>query len=807
MMTLKQWRFYLQSFEHTSCALIKGLSLLCWGVESMRKTLGVIMTIGLLLILVGTAAAQAPIVNIVVDFSEGLAGWRAFGSGTLDVTLEQVRTAPKALKMTGRSAGWHSAALDVNDFLADGGTYQFSVWVRLVDEPASEISGHFVMGENLRSGGTNYTWISADIPLSSEEWILIESEPYTFNAQEISSAWLYVEIGDDRASYYIDDFTIVGDLPLQAEYPRSFERDIPALKDVFRDYFHIGAATSPRFLNEQDIYSGFISYQYGVLVAGNSMKPDALQPQEGRFNWRDADQFVEFAERHNMLLRGHTLVWHSQVPNWFFQAPEDPSKPATSEQLIARMENHIKTVVGRYKGKVYSWDVVNEVLNDSGSIRSESDGSKWKDIIGDVDGDGFASDYIELAFRFAREADPDARLIINDYSLESGGAKRDGMYSLVKRMLEKGVPVDGVGLQMHISIYGPTAEQIEETIELFAALKEYNPDFMVEVTEMDMSVYQWMEQRKEITMTHLEQQAQRYAEIFEVFKRQAEKGNLDMVVLWGTGDHDSWLDNFPIQGRGDAALLFDKQLIAKPAYYAVIQPDQPWYLTKAQYKGALKLMDSTGQIIANLLPGEYTQADLAGFDMDNVKRVWLAEGLVMEVWEGGIPRLYIGGNTYDLDAQALGERIAVRASGIENVALGKPADASHRGDRASRAVDGNLLTSWSGNEEPPYWLSVDLTKPHLLVRWAVVHRGGGGAAASLSDGPFNTADFRLQVSDDQVTWRDVDVVEGNLATRTDRAIEPVVAQHVRILITKPTSLDFNRQAVIYEFEIYGLGIE
>ena len=775
-----------------------------------RRWLALLLLI-VLVGLAGSAHAQEPEpeVTIVVDFAEGLAGWRAFGSGTLDVTLDPVRTAPKALKMTGRSDGWHSAALDVHDLLADGGTYKFSIWVRLAAPVEETIGGHFVMGENLRAGGTNYNWLSADVPLSSEEWVLIESEPYTFDAQAVSTAWLYVEIGDSTSSYYIDDFMIVGDKPLAAEYPRSFEKDIPALKDVFKDYFHLGAATSPRFLNEQDVYSGLISYHYGVLVAGNSMKPDALQPQEGRFNWRDADLFVKFAEDHNMLLRGHTLVWHSQVPNWFFVDPTNPSKPATSEQLIARLENHIKTVLGRYRGKIHSWDVVNEVLNDAGNLRGEADGSKWKGIIGDVDGDGFDSDYIELAFKFAREADPDARLIINDSGLESGGAKRDGMYTLVKRLLEKGVPIDGVGLQMHISIYGPTAQQIEETIELFASLKQYNPNFMVEVTEMDISVYRWMEPKKEITLELLELQAQCYAEIFEVFKRQAEKGNLDMVVLWGTGDHDSWLDDFPIQGRGDAALLFDKQLAAKPAYYALIRPDQPWYITKAEYKGAFKLMDSKGQTIANLLPGEYTRTELESrFDFQDLKRAWLGDGLILELWDqAGAPTLYIGGKTFSLDAAGLGERVVVKAARIENVALGKPAFASHRGDRAARSVDGDLLTSWTASEEPPYWLSVDLQKPHLLVRWAVVHRGGGGVGTGLSDGPFNTADFRLQVSDDQINWRDVDVVEGNLANRTDRAIEPVVARYARILITKPTSLAVNQQAVVYELELYGLPVE
>lgn len=780
-------------------------------VPLVRERVRVISALIMLFLLVATVGVRGQVVNVAVDFSEGLAGWRAFGSGVLDVTMEQARSEPKALKMTGRTAGWHSAALDVDYLLADGGTYRFAVYVRLVSPPGSEICGHLVMGENLRDGTTNYRWISADVPLSSDDWVLIESEPYTFDAEEVSTAWLYVEIGDDTASYYIDDFSITGDRALRALYPRTFEKDIPALKDVYKDYFHLGAATGPQFLNEQDVYAGFISYHYGVLVAGNSMKPDALQPAEGRFSWRDADRFVQFAERHNMLLRGHTLLWHNQVPAWFFVDPHDSTKPATSEQLISRMENHIKTVVGRYKGKVHSWDVVNEVLNDSGGLRGEADGSRWMSIIGDVDGDGFASDYIELAFKFAREADPDARLIINDYGLESGGAKRMGMYNLVKRMLENGIPVDGVGLQMHISIYGPTPSQIEETIELFASLKVYNPDFMVEVTEMDMSVYSWMEQKKEITQDLLELQAELYGEIFEVFKRQAAKGNLDIVVLWGTGDHDSWLNDFPIKGRGDAGLLFDKQLEAKPAYYKVVQPDKPWYVTKAEFKGALKLIGSTGQVIANLLPGEYTLDELhSSFDLSDLGKAQLAKGYILEVLTApdNASRIYVGDDqVFDLDSAALGARIVIKEDTARNVVIGKPVTASHRQDRAARAIDGQLLSSWSVSAEPPYWLSVDLERPYVLTRWVMHHRGGGGLSSELLDGPLNAADFRLQISDDAQSWHDVDVVEGNLLAKTNRVIDPVVARYVRVLITKPSSMPWDSQVVVYEFEVHGFETE
>lgn len=505
-------------------------------------------------------------------------------------------------------------------------------------------------------------------------------------------------------------------------------KEVPPLKDVFQDYFYIGAAVSPRHLDEQGNAADLLAYHYNILTAENAMKPDGLQPIEGQFTWKDADAIVDFAEQNQMKLRGHTLVWHNQIPSWFFLDPENPDQLAEADLLIGRLENHIKTVIGRYRGRVYAWDVVNEVLNDSGNIRAESDGSKWSAIIGDLDEDGYDSDYIELAFKFAREADPDAKLFINDYGLESPGPKRQGMYRLVKRLLEKGIPIDGVGLQMHISIYSPTIKDIEETIELFATLKEYNPDFTVEVTELDVSFYRWDEPQKEITAELLDTQAERYDKLFEMFRRQAEKGNLSAVVMWGVDDSHSWLNNFPVRGRGNAPLLFDHNLEPKPAFYQVVQSGEPWYVTKGRL---------------------------------------------------------------------LGETAA------ENLVKDRPINASHRSERAVRAVDGDRLTSWSTGGEPPFWLSIDLGSPHILTRWVVYHRGSSAVEAEPIDGAVNTADFALQISDDGTAWRDADTVEGNSLGVTDRVITPVAARYARLLITKPSSLDFNQDAVIYEFEVYG----
>lgn len=504
---------------------------------------------------------------------EGQLQWTARGGEKLQLTDAEAYSGKYSLLTSERTTTWQGPSINLTNLLQKGKRYFFSVKVKYTDGPAS--NSFNLQFETHIAGNVSYPTI-ARASVKKNVWTTIEGEYVIPDDENLTEYKLYVELSwkpdneltpDDAIDFYIDHVVIYEVAPL------TYQKDIVPLKEAFADYFPIGAATSTHFLNEKEIFAEFLSYHYGVLVAGNAMKPASLQPREGQFYWQEADQFVQFAQDHGMLLRGHTLLWHSQVPDWFFTDPKDSSKPATREQLLKRMETHIKTVVGRYKGKVYSWDVVNEVISDSNGLRGTSENSKWKEIIGDVDGDGFDSDYIELAFKYAHEADPDAKLIINDYGLESTGRKRTDMYNLIKRMLEKGIPVDGVGLQMHISIYSPSAKEIEECIELFASLKEYNPDFTVEVTEMDMSVYSWMQQKKEITNELLERQAGRYKEIFDVFKEQAKKGNLSMVVFWGMGDNDSWLDDFPIQGRGDAALLFDRKLQAKPAYYAITKKD------------------------------------------------------------------------------------------------------------------------------------------------------------------------------------------------------------------------------------------
>ena len=346
----------------------------------------------------------------------------------------------------------------------------------------------------------------------------------------------------------------------------AYDEQVPALKDIFADDFKVGAAVNTFQLQEGSPYYQTVVKHYNVLVTENEMKPQYVNPSEGTFSFDAPDRFVAFGESIGASLRGHTLVWHNQVPQWWFKGENGGT--ATSEELLARMETYISTVMGRYKGRIHTWDVVNEAISDSKGLRD----SNWVKIIGDLDGDGNAYDFMEHAFRFAREADPDAQLIINDYSLESDARKLNDFYTAVKAMLEKGVPIDGAGIQAHVQMGYPSIATFEQAIERLASLKELNPDFTVQITELDVSIFAYSDKSKTKEMTpELQKQfANYYADLFAMFRRQAEKGNLDMVVTWGIYDGSSWLDGFPVSGRTNAPLLFDRQFMTKPAFWGLV---------------------------------------------------------------------------------------------------------------------------------------------------------------------------------------------------------------------------------------------
>jgi endo-1,4-beta-xylanase len=272
-----------------------------------------------------------------------------------------------------------------------------------------------------------------------------------------------------------------------------------------------------------------------------------------------------------MFIVGHTLVWHSQTPRWVFQ--DSTGKPLTRDALLARMHDHITAVVGRYKGKIKGWDVVNEALNEDGAMRR----SPWYTIIGD--------DFIEKAFQYAHEADPAAELYYNDYNLENA-AKRNGAAELVKKLKAKGIPIAAVGSQTHEKLYNTaTAAKLDTTITVLGAL-----GIKVNVTELDVDVLPAASQNRTADVNATVQQsasatinpftnglpdgvqqalARRYADLFQVFLKH--RGTVDRVTFWGVGDGDSWLNNWPMRGRTNYPLLFDRQDAPKPAFNAVLQ--------------------------------------------------------------------------------------------------------------------------------------------------------------------------------------------------------------------------------------------
>jgi endo-1,4-beta-xylanase len=330
----------------------------------------------------------------------------------------------------------------------------------------------------------------------------------------------------------------------------SAQAQVPALKTVYADYFPIGVAVHPRMM-DPGAEAELIKTHFNSLTAENVMKMGPIQPEEGKFAWENADKILAFAQANQLKLRGHTLCWHQQTPKWFFTKN---GQEVSKEELLQRLKTHIFAVVGRYKGQIYAWDVVNEAVSDTGSTLFRD--SPFYKIVGE--------EYIEKAFEYAHQADPDALLFYNDYSTENP-AKREKIYLLLQRLLAKKVPIHGMGLQGHYSLKNPSAAALEESITRFAAL-----GLKIQVTELDVSIYDWEEkQQKVMTQELANQQAQHYKMLFEVFRKHRDK--LTGVTFWNLSDKSSWLDNFPIRGRKNYPLLFDETGKPKPAFWEVVK--------------------------------------------------------------------------------------------------------------------------------------------------------------------------------------------------------------------------------------------
>jgi endo-1,4-beta-xylanase len=358
-------------------------------------------------------------------------------------------------------------------------------------------------------------------------------------------------------------------LSLGAACVRTAPQGASSLKEAFAGDFLIGAALNPaQFTGRDTAGAAIVRSQFNTITPENVLKWESVHPRPGVYDFAAPDRYVAFGQANGMRIIGHTLVCHSQTPRWVFQDAD--GRPASRDSLLARMRDHIHMVVGRYKGKIFGWDVVNEAVDEDGSLRR----SPWYTIIG--------PDFIEKAYSYAHEADPGAELYYNDYSLENA-PKRNGAVALIKKLQSEGIHIAAVGLQGHYKLDWPSIAQLDTTIDAFAAL-----GIKVNITELDVDVLPPVTRGPTAEVTAQgtprtgsnpyvaglpdavqRRLAQRYADLFQEFMRHRDV--IDRVTFWGVGDGDSWLNNWPVRGRTSYPLLFDRQHRPKPAFDAVMR--------------------------------------------------------------------------------------------------------------------------------------------------------------------------------------------------------------------------------------------
>ncbi len=339
------------------------------------------------------------------------------------------------------------------------------------------------------------------------------------------------------------------------------------LKEAFKDDFLIGAALSASIIRAQDQkLVALINKDFNSITPENCMKWGEVRNEDGSWKWQDADAFVEFGNKHNLHMVGHTLGWHSQIPDSVFKN-KDGSYIAKAD-LAKKQQEHITTIVERYKGKLAAWDVVNEAVGDDGKMRD----SHWYKIMGD--------DFLLNAFNLAHEVDPKAHLMYNDYNNERAD-KRKVTLEMLTRLQKRGAPIHGLGMQAHVGLE-TNMQDFEDSILAYSAL-----GLKIHLTELDIDVlpsvwnlpvaeistrFDYKPERdpyiKGLPKDIDEKLAKAYETLFKILIKHRDK--VDRVTFWGVSDDASWLNDFPIKGRTNYPLLFDRQQQPKTAYFRLL---------------------------------------------------------------------------------------------------------------------------------------------------------------------------------------------------------------------------------------------
>jgi GH35 family endo-1,4-beta-xylanase len=336
----------------------------------------------------------------------------------------------------------------------------------------------------------------------------------------------------------------------QAQAEQRSTHNAQSLKDTFAKDFLVGVSLNPRNVRnaaEQDL----IRQQFNSVTCENVMKPKEIHPSANEWKWEEADRIANFCRENGIKMRGHCLVWHNQFSDWMLY--DEMGNFVDKEVFYARLKDHIQKVMTRYKDVIYAWDVVNEAMSDGGPNPYRE--SKLYQLCGD--------EFIAKAFQFAREADPNAILFYNDYN-ECDPRKSKNIYNMVLKMRSEGVPIDGIGMQGHYNIYGPTVEELDAALSLYAPLVEH-----IHVTELDVRVNREMGGQLRFSQEGLaisdsvqNLHAQQYERLFKTFRKYRDK--IDCVTFWNLHDGCSWL------GARNYPLLFDASLQPKPAYFRLV---------------------------------------------------------------------------------------------------------------------------------------------------------------------------------------------------------------------------------------------
>ncbi|GCD20981.1 hypothetical protein CTKZ_25430 [Cellulomonas algicola] len=528
------------------------------------------------------------------DFEEGLGVWGPRGDNTVTLTDDAHGGAQAAL-VADRTQAWNGIGATVTDVFQTGRTYSIDLWLKLA-AGATEPADLRVSVQRDNAGESTYDTVTTATGVTADAWTHVQAS-YTMAAAD--SALLYVESASSLASFVVDDVVVSGSTapPVQT--------DIPSLQDELP--WPVGVAIDER----ETVGTGeqLVVKHYDQITAENAMKPESIQPTEGTFTFEAADALVDSAIEHGQRVYGHTLVWHSQTPDWFFNHTDGTpltSSAADQQILRDRMRTHIEAVADHYREKygeygtagnpIVAFDVVNEAI-----AESESDGlrkSRWFEVLGEQ--------FLDLAFGYASEAfnggdtDGPVQLFLNDYNTELP-AKRQAMLAVVNRLLDRDVPLDGLGHQFHVNLLQPVS-QMKASIDAFA-----QTGLLQAVTELDAPIDGTVTQEKLVAQGYY------YADVFDMLR---DYPDLFSVTLWGPYDSRSW--------REGAPLPFDDDLQAKPAYWGIVDRSELPTLTRQvdAHQGTPTGVDDPTWA---LLP-ETSIGDGTGFQLR-----WSADGLTAYV--------------------------------------------------------------------------------------------------------------------------------------------------------------------------------